>query len=422
MEKVVDISVEQVSQQYKNYYNPSLARLMKFSGYGSVEVKSSGSYVYTSDGKKWLDFAGGYGVFIAGHCPAAIVQAVKGQLEKMPLSAKVFFNPVMAQLAQELAELAPGDLQYSFFCNSGAEALEGAIKFARLATGKTGIISAVNAFHGKTLGALSVSGRDLYKTPFEPLLPGCSQVPFGELEPLEAALNDNTAAILLEPIQGEGGIIVPPLNYLPQVEALCRKKGILLIVDEVQTGFARTGKLFAIEHWEVKPDLMTLGKALGGGVMPIGVVMGTPGVWKALEKNPMVHTSTFGGNPLACSAALATLKFIAEENLCLKAQEQGAYLKRGLELLNREYPEIIAEVRGLGLMLGLELKDAGFGGTLILEMSKRGLIGVYTLNQPKVIRFEPPLTVSKAEIDQGLETVKQALDKVKQAFLGGNFG
>ncbi|MCD6309334.1 MAG: aminotransferase class III-fold pyridoxal phosphate-dependent enzyme [Candidatus Eremiobacteraeota bacterium] len=413
---IIDVT-SAVEENYRRYINPTLAKMFKFGGYNGVEWEARGAYVILSDGRKFLDLAGGYGVFSAGHSNPVIIKAVEEQLRRMPLSAKIFMNEPAGNLARMLAEIAPGELQFSFFCNSGTEAVEGALKLARLATGKSRIIAAINSFHGKTLGSLSASGRDLFKKPFEPLLPGFIHVPYGDTEALESAIDDDTAAVILEPIQGEGGIIIPPDDYFPAVREICSRRGILFIADEVQTGLGRTGRLFGINHWNVSPDIMTLGKALGGGVMPIGAFMGTPVAWKVFEKHPLIHTSTFGGGPMACAAGVAYINLLLKEKLHEKAAESGSYLLEKLEEVHKAFPDVIEKVRGKGLMAGVELVDVGLGGGLIMEMAKRGLIGVYTLNQPKVIRFEPPLNISRDLIDLAIEMFSGAVKKTRDALL-----
>jgi len=401
-------------KNYQQYHNPSLAKLYKFAGYNTVEWEAEGIYIKDIDGKEYIDCAGGYGVFSLGHRHPEVVEAVREQLYRMPLSSKVFFSHTLGELSKMLAEIAPGDLTYSFFCNSGAEAVEGALKLARLATGKSQIISAINAFHGKTYGALSASGRPLFQEGFEPLLPDLLHVPFGDIRAMEKAINDKTAAILLEPIQGEGGIIVSEDDYWPQVRALCTEKKVLLIADEVQTGLGRTGKMFAVEHYGIVPDIMTLAKALGGGVMPIGAFIAIPSVWNCFKNNPLVHTSTFGGNPLACAAGIKTIEILKRDNIPEKAREMGDYLKGKLLELKIKYPEVIEFVRGKGLLIGVELTKEGIGGALIPEMVKGGVTAGYTLNKPKVIRFEPPLIITKKEIDKVIIVFEESIIKAKK--------
>ena len=399
----------EVERQYRDHGIRSLVTLTKFAGFGSSEESAQGMFITDDQGRNWLDFAGGYGVFNMGHRHPSIVAAVRKQLDTMPLSAKVFFNPVQAALMERLAGILPGGLKKSFFANSGTEAVEGALKLARLHTGRPGFVSAHGAFHGKSFGSLSISGRDLYRTPFEPLLPGCTRVPFGDSGALSQAVNDQTAAIILEPIQGEGGIIVPPIGYLREAARIAHNAGALLIVDEVQTGFGRTGANFACQHEDVHPDIIVLGKALGGGVMPVAAFVGTSEVWAAFEKDPTIHTTTFGGNPLACAAALAAIDVLLEEELAARARDMGELLLLSLIGLAAAKPAVIKEVRGQGLLIGVELTDQKYGGMILGEMAKRRIIAVYTLNQPKVIRFEPPLIVEEGHIDQAVTAFAESV-------------
>jgi putrescine aminotransferase len=401
-------------EKYRNYVNPSLARLFKITGCDLVEYKSRGIYIIDTNGRKFIDCLGGYGTFNVGHSHPKVIKAVKEQLRKIPLSSKILLNKPLADLAELLAEITPGDLQYSFFCNSGTEAIEGALKLAKLFNKRKKFISCFNSFHGKTLGALSASGREIYKKPFEPLLPNFIQVPFDNLQEMEKEIDQDTSAVIVEPIQGEGGVIIPKIGYLSQLKNLCEKNGALLIVDEVQTGFGRTGFMFASEYEKVVPDILCVAKSLGGGVMPIGAFISSEKIWKCMLPNPLIHTSTFGGNPLSCAAGIATIKVIQEENLIENAKEVGSYFLNCLSEFKKEYPEVISDVRGRGLMLGVELKKEGLGGVILPEMIKRNILIAYTLNNPKVIRFEPPLIIKKKEVDIVLSAFKDSLEKAKE--------
>jgi putrescine aminotransferase len=342
-------------------------------------------------------------------------------------------NPLAAALAHNLAQVTPGDLDRVFFANSGAEAVEGALKLARAANpGRSKIVYCKDSFHGKTFGSLSVTGREKYQKPFQPLLPGCEAVPFGDLKTLEGKLmSKDVAAFIVEPIQGEGGVMVPPDGYLAGARQLCDRYGTLLIVDEIQTGFGRTGYLFACEHENVVPDIMCLAKSLGGGVMPIGAFVTRPQLWDrvygGMDKFAL-HTSTFGGNSLAMAAGIAALKAIVEQNLAKEAREKGEYFMAKLSELRAKY-NIIKEVRGRGLLIGLEFKEpvggvldkltlgkvnqlAGeyFGSLVASElMNKYQIITAYTLNNPNVIRLEPPLTVSYEAIDRVIAALEEIL-------------
>ncbi len=401
--------VEETIAKYEKYINPAQAKLFRFMGLASVEGHAQGCTITDSEGREFIDCLGGYGMFALGHRHPKVVEAVEKELHAMPMCGKVLFNRPMGELAELLAEITPGDVQYSFFVNSGTEAVEGCLKVARLATKRSKFVAAENAFHGKTMGSLTATGRDLYREPFKPLLDCFTHVPYGDASALEAVVDEETAAVILEPIQGEGGIIVPPAGYLKEVKAICEAKGALLIADEVQTGIGRTGTWFGVEHDDVKPDLMACAKALGGGVMPLGAIIGTPAAWQGLIEAPFLHTSTFGGNQMACAAGVATIKAIKEEDLLRRSAETGAYFKAGLEQIQKEFPEVIAEVRGKGMMLGVELTREGAGGMLMSLMIDKSIIVAYTLNNPKVIRIEPPLIMPKEVVDYVLENFRSAV-------------
>jgi putrescine aminotransferase len=400
---------EKVYQQYESYVNRGLARLMRIMGLTMVEEEARGARVRDTNGKTYIDCVGGYGTFSLGHRHPRVVEAVVAQLYRMPMSSKLLLNQQMGELAERLAALTPGDLNLSFFCNSGTEAVEGALKLARYRTGRTKVVAAWNAFHGKTFGALSASGRDVYREPFAPLLPGFVHVPFGDIDWLLRVVDEETAAVILEPIQGEGGIIVPPDGYLRRAREICDAKGALLILDEVQTGLGRTGRWFGCDHEEVVPDILCLAKALGGGVMPIGAVVARPEVAEAYELAPLLHTSTFGGNPLACSAALATLEVMIEEQLPEQALWKGQYLIGRLRELQERFPGAIRDVRGRGLMIGLEFASDEMGGLIMNEMIAGGVLTAFTLNNLSVTRLEPPLTIEQSELEQVVLVLEAAL-------------
>jgi putrescine aminotransferase len=404
-------SSKDLFELYARHVNPGLARVLEFMGLEGLEERAEGCYLWDSEGRKYLDFLGGFGVFALGHRPHAVVEAVRRQLDLMPLSSKLLVSPLQAELGALLAEITPGDLQYSFFCTSGAEAVEGCLKLARAATSRPKIVTTEGAFHGKTLGALSVSGRDVYRKPFEPLLPGVVRVPFGDDAALRGTVDRETAAVILEPVQGEGGVRVAPPDYLPAARETCDRNGALLILDEVQTGFGRTGKMFACEHWGVAPDLMALGKALGGGVMPIAAVVGTPVTWKIFEESPLIHSSTFGGAPTGCAAALAAIKEIRDRDLPAHAAEVGGYLLQGLADIKARFPQQIVDVRGLGLLTGIEFAEPDFASLVVSGLAARGVIAAYTLNQPQVLRAEPPLIVTREQIDAFLDALRASVEQ-----------
>jgi putrescine aminotransferase len=399
---------DETYENYRRFLNPPLARVMRLSG-STLEVRAQGTTIWDHNGKAYLDFAGGYGVFSVGHSHPRVVAAVRAQMELMSLSGKTMFDPLVGRLARALAQVAPGDLEISFFANSGTEAVEGALKLARAATKRTKIVSTSESFHGKTLGALSASGRAAFQTPYAPLIPDVVHVPFGDPAALAASL-DGAAAFIVEPVQGEGGVRIPPEGYLSHARLLCDRSGALLIADEVQTGLGRCGMMFGCDRDRVIPDIMTLAKGLSGGVIPIGAYIARPSVWNLAYANaPLLHTSTFGGNPLACAAALAALDVLREEHLVENARVRGEQLLAGARRIASEYPSVVREARGLGLLVGVELTNEGYGGTIIPEMLKAGVTAAWTLNQQRVIRLEPPLIVTAAEIDRALEALRAGI-------------
>jgi putrescine aminotransferase len=397
-------------ENYRAYLNPSLARVMKLSG-SPVEVRAEGCVIVDQSGKEYLDFAGGYGVFTLGHRHPRVLAAVRAQLEELALSGKTMFSPPMGRLAKRLAEITPGDLQISFFANGGAEAVEGALKLARAATKRAKFVATHDAYHGKTFGALSVSGSEAFRAPFEPLLE-VEFVPYGDAEALAGALA-GAAAFVVEPVQGEGGVNVPPLGYLSRARELCDAAGALLIADEVQTGLGRCGMAFACERDGVVPDVLVLAKGLSGGVVPISAYVARASVWNAAyAKAPLVHSSTFGGSPLACAAALAALDVLYDEDLIENARVRGEQLLLGAQRIAAEYPGVVGEARGLGLLVGVELTNEGYAGALVPELVKRGVTAGWTLNRQRVIRLEPPLIVSAAQVAQALEALRGAVHTV----------
>jgi putrescine aminotransferase len=409
---------ESLIAAYENHVNPAMVSVMKFMGFETVEDHARGCLVTDTRGDTFLDCLGGVGTLSLGYSHPRVVAAVKAQLDKMAFSSRMLFNGPQARLAQKLAEIAPGDLQYCFFCNSGTEAAEAAIKIARKKTGRTRLVSTEAGFHGKTFGALSVSGRDKYKTPFLPLVPDCVQVPYNDVAALEAALDESVAAFLVEPIQGEGGINVPDDEYLRHARRLCDETGALLVFDEVQTGLGRTGKLWGCDWSGVAPDLMMLAKALSGGCVPIGVVLGTPEVWEIWRENPLIHTSTFGGNPLACVAGLATIEVVESENLVERSRVQGEKLFVALCAVQEKHPDYIKEVRGRGLMIGVEFSHEDIGGLVIGGLAQRKVLAAYTLNNPTVIRFEPPLVIDDEQIAWAVRAFEESVEQALELIVG----
>ena len=388
-------------------------------GFAVTEWTGKGSILVDALDREFLDLLGGFGLYSYGIRHPKIVAAVKAQLDRSPQYSQEMLDPLRAQLAKVLALLTPGKIQYGFFGNSGTEAVEGAMKLAKLYTGRKGFISMLKGFHGKTLGSLSLMGKKMFRQPLLPLLDGVRQAPFGNLAALEQelasarAVGDDIAAVVVEPIQGEAGAIVPPDDFLPGVRELCDHYDVLLIVDEVQTGFGRTGELFGVDNWNVKPDIMCFGKALGGGVVPMSAFMATPEIWKCMEPNPFMHTTTTGGNPLACASALAAISVLLREDLAGQAKKKGQYVLGKLGELQERYPGILANKRGLGLLLGMEFHTDGIGYKVASGLFSRGVITAGTLTNAKNIRFEPALNVPWEIIDESLNRIEDVFKSIE---------
>ena len=364
-------------------------------------VRGEGALLYDANGKVYIDCMGGYGVSLVGHCHPKVVEAIKKQCEKLIACHGSLYNDKRAELLEKLVEIAPKGLNKVFLCNSGAEAVECAIKAAVKYTGKSEIISMVRGFHGKTLGALSVTWNPKYRKSFEKIIVRNKFVPFGKLDKVMEAVTENTAAIIVEPIQGEGGIHVAPEGFLEGLRKICDEHGIVLIFDEVQTGFGRTGRMWASEHWNVTPDIMCIAKAMGGG-FPIGATIGREEVIGSLRIGE--HTSTFGGNPLGCAAACATIDVIIEENLVERARDLGGKFIDILQNMVDEF-KILRKVRGLGLMIGLEARvDIR---NILFKSLEKGVILLYSGRN--VIRFLPPLVISMEQLKKVAEVLREVL-------------
>ena len=359
-------------------------------------VRGEGAVVWDDAGRSYIDCAAGTGVACLGHAHPVVVEALNRQARTLITCGGVFYNDRRAELLARLVSVAPDSLMRAFLCNSGSEAIETAFKFARLATGRTDIVAAARGFHGRTMGALSATHKKEYRQPFAPLVPGVTHVPYNNLDKLAEAVTDRTAAVVLEPIQGEGGVHRGADDYLNGVRELCDERGTLLIADEIQTGFCRTGRMFAVEHSGVQPDIMCVAKGIAGGV-PMGAALFSDKI------KPVVgmHGSTFGGNPLACAVADATIGHLVEHDLAGRAAESGAYFA---ELFERSRPDCVRQLRQFGLMIGIELKERS-QPHLVALMEE----GVLALPAGKtVIRLLPPLVIERAQI----EAVVAALCKV----------
>jgi acetylornithine/LysW-gamma-L-lysine aminotransferase len=362
-----------------------------------VIVRGQGASLFDADGVEYLDCTSGHGVANLGHAHPKVVAAIAEQAATLITLFESYPNDKRAALMQKMATLVPG-LERVFFCNSGTEAVEAALKFARISTGRTDIVAAMRAFHGRTFGALSATFNKKYRQGFEPLVPGFSHVPFNNIEALEEAVTDETAAAILEVVQGEGGVYPADPDYIQSARRICDERGALLIIDEIQSGFGRTGRMFAVQHFDVTPDLLCCAKSLAGGVPMGAVLIGE----KVGNLTPGTHGTTFGGNPLSCAAGLAALTAIEEEDLARQAAEKGAYLMNKLRQIDSP---LIREVRGMGLMVGIELKQKVAPYLKVLQDRN-----ILALNAGMtVLRLLPPLVISYDQIDRLVSTLEEVL-------------
>ena len=367
-------------------------------------VRGQGAHLWDEAGQEYIDCVGGQGAANVGHANPAVAEAIAEQARTLISLTEIFYNDKRAAIEEKLCAISPNKANRVFLCNSGAEAVEGAIKFARYATGRTGIIAMMRGFHGRTMGALSATYEPRYRDPFVPLVPDFSHIPFDNLDKARAAINEQTAAVIVEVVQGEGGVRPASREFLQGLQEICRERGAMLIVDEVQTGFARTGKMFASEHFGIEADFVAVAKSIAGG-LPMGAIM----IGERVRKlEPMIHGSTFGGNPLASAAALAAIAYIEKENLVARAAELGAYMKGRLERI--ESP-MIREVRGMGLMIGIELKQKVT--PYISALMERGVLVLPA--GLTVLRLLPPLVIEKNDLDIVADQIEVVLNETKSA-------
>jgi len=417
--------VEDSIENFNEHINPGWLTYRKSVSTNATFVEWEDSQETFKDtyGNEFIDCLGGFGVYTAGHRNPEIVKAVQAQLNRYCLHSQELVDPLRGYLAKLVAMITPGDLKYSFFTNGGAEAVEMALKLARLASGKHYFISMVNGFHGKSLGAVSVTGKGDYRKPYLPIIQGVQHVEYGNADAAEAAIKnliavgETVAALIVEPIQGEAGIVLPPEGYLKQLRDICDKYDVFLIFDEIQTGMGRTGTMWAAEFYDVVPDIMTFGKAFGGGVMPITGIVARPHLWvDELIENPWVLGSpTFGGNPLACAAAIAAIKFTLENDLPKQIAEKGEYLMGKLNELKEKH-DILVDVRGKGFLIGLEYPAPEMGWAVSKGLFKRGIMTGGTLNNAKVNRIEPPGIMSYETLDLIISKLDETLAEVEKEF------
>ncbi len=400
---------EEILEKMEKYVNPGRARIYRLLGMDSVEWYGQGSTVRDTAGKEYIDFCAGYAVMNAGHRHPRIVDAVRACLDRMGLSTKTMISPGEVAVAERLAELLPGDLSMSFFSATGAEANEFAMKMARAATGRKNYVATLGGYHGKTMGALSLTAKGSYRDLFSPLIDGVEHVPFDDLEAMAAAVDEDTAAVVLEPVQGEAGARVPSDDYLAGVRQICDDAGALLILDEVQTGMGRTGANFACEHWGVVPDMITLAKGLGGGILPVAATVARPRIFDIFDENPYVHASTTGGNPVSMAAAMAALDVLVDEALADSARDRGRIVLDRLNSLRERYPEVISEVRGLGLLTGLAFTNPSGGLMVLSELFDRGVLVIPSLMDWTVMRIAPPLNIDERLLERGLDILEEVM-------------
>jgi putrescine aminotransferase len=418
--------IEESKYNFGEYFNRGWLEYRKSvteaGDWAATEWKGSGAVFKDVLGREYIDCLGGYGMMSLGWSHPDVVDTVRAQLIRTPMPSQELIDPLRGVLARLMAQITPGDIKYSFFAASGTEAIEGAIKLAKMYTHKSGFIVAVKAFHGKTMGSLSMMGKSDYRQPAGVLYGGpVYHVPFGDADAVERQLDIcqkvgvDIAAVLMEPIQGEAGAIVPPDDFWPRVREVTRKYGVLLIADEVQTGLGRTGKLWGLDHWGVVPDILAVAKSLGGGVMPVSAFCSTEEIWQCMMyPNPFIHTTTTGGGALACSAAIAAIHVILRDRLWEQAAAKGEYLISRLEALAALYPLIYGAqpITGKGLLIGQHFLNPEVGFKVASGLFKRGVLVAGTLISAHTIRIEPPLVITHQQIDKVLNRLSDTLAEV----------
>ena len=401
-------------ESYGRLINPTYPSFLNKLGLNNVAVKAEGATITDSQGNTYIDCVGGYGLFNLGHNNPDIIESLTEQLKEQQLLTRPLISEIQVRLAECIEKITPGELSCSFILNSGSEAIDCAIKLVRLHKGKKTIITAQKSFHGHTFGALTASGIPSFKRAFQPLLPGFISVPFGDIEALKQSITADTGAVLIEPIQHEAGVLLPPDGYLQEVRKLCDEHGLIFVLDEIKTGFGKTGRLFACEHYNVVPDILVLGKSLGGGLIPAGAVIAKNHLWKRFGLSFSMSASSYAGNVLACRAGLSTIRYIQESNLLADCAEKGKMLLRSLRDCVNEYPSILQSVEGLGLLIGIETKSGKIALGLAKEMIRQGIIMVPAFGNSSVLMVEPPLVISFQQIRTVVDSFSAACVKVSK--------
>ncbi|MEU5974462.1 aspartate aminotransferase family protein [Streptomyces sp. NPDC047315] len=389
--------------------HPTYARMAFVMGCG-VQGRGEGSRVLDEDGSSFLALFDQYGNQSFGYAHPRIVQAVRDQLDSGVLnSTKIMFEEVQIRLSERLARTTGNRLPYSYLANGGGESIDNALKLARAATGRPGVVSARGCFHGKTLATLSASGRPEHRDRLGPFMDHFQQVPFGDVDALAQVLDDGVGAVLLEPVQAEAGVIVPPPGYFREVRRLCTEAGALLVLDEMQTAFGRCGTFFAHEQFGITPDLVCVGKAFGGGVLPVSAVLGTEEVWAVLRELPSTFGSSLGGNPLSCRVGLETVAIASDEAFLATVRDRAATIGQRLAAAARRHPGVVAAHRGLGMMHGIEFHDEATAGRVLGRLLEEGITSTYSLYNPRVLRVQPPMVITVAELDHCLSVLDALL-------------
>lgn len=402
------MNITDVTAAYsKHISNPYIAFLSRMGLLINV-ASAEGALVVDSSGKSYIDCIAGYGNCVLGHNPRSVIEAVVAELRSPRPFNLPFVHEIQARLAERLAADAPGDLECSFMVNSGSEAVETALKLARLATGKSGIICTTGSWHGFTFGCLSISEQSMCRQ-FRPMLEGVSHVPYGNVAAIEAALSDRVGCVIVEPIQSENGAVVPPAGYLKSLQELCAKRGVVLIFDEAKTGIAKTGRLFCCEYEGAVPDILVCGKALGGGVMPVGAVVARRTVWGKFGFSFPMSSSSGAGNAPACAAALSALEMVSSDRLCERAEQQGNRLMTGLQSVAAEAEGKICGISGRGLLIGIEAAHSKIASELVIQCARRGVLVMTAFCDRTKILIEPPACISDEQADAVIHTIADAL-------------
>jgi putrescine aminotransferase len=421
--QIIDESKNNFSEYFNKGWLDYRKSVTEAGDWAATEWTGSGAVFRDVIGREYIDCLGGYGMMDLGWGHPEIIAAVRDQLcYRTPMPSQELIDPLRGVLARLMALITPGDIKYSFFCASGTETIEGAIKLAKMYTKKPAFIVAVKAFHGKTMGSLSMIGKADFREPVGTLYGGpVYHVPFGDAQAVEAQLEVckkigvGVAGVLMEPIQGEAGAIVPPDDFWPRIREATRHYGTLLLADEVQTGLGRTGKLWGVDHWNVAPDILSVAKSLGGGVMPIGAFCSTEEIWQCMMyPNPFIHTTTTGGGALACSAAIAAINVTLRDKLWEAAAAKGDYLIPKLKGLAEQYPQIFKEITGKGLLIGMHFQTPEIGYQVAAGLFKRGVLTAGTLISSQTVRIEPPLVITYEQIDTVLDRLADVLKSVSQ--------